>query len=296
MKIVRTADVGLRTAGVDPTKIQQTIVVAGNYRCGTTWLAEMIVSTLPCYALAFEPLRAYLGSIHDAGLVQWRPYLTAETATEAQRAVFTRVLDGTICRTDALPRTDRRAVLDAHGLVVKFVRVLMSLRWLCDTYPIRHAFIVIRHPLSAIASQVRKNAAPGTPQVYAELADFARHHPEIDVGGLVEPEEWLAMWWAASYYAALTTPKPHPWTLVRHEDLCADAGAIQSQVFDVLDATPDVDVDELRLRPSMTSGDWSIPGTITPWHGVLTAHQARRVLDVVARFGNVFDDFYEDLT
>lgn len=281
-------------AKADRWKINRTIIVAGNYRCGTTWLAEMIVGGLDDYALAFEPIRAMLPSMHAAGIVQWRPYLTGRTVTKLQRITMRRVLDGTICQTDPLPRTDRRAVLAAKSIVVKFVRGLMSLRWLCNTHPIRHAFVIIRHPCAAVASQIRKEAMRGTPMVMSELATFAKHHPEIDLGSIVHPEQWLALWWAASYYTALSTRRPHPWTLVRYEDLCESASAIQQKVFEPLKEAPK-NIDALRMNPSMTSGSWSTPGVAKKWRDVLSPEQEDRVLGVVARFDGAFTDLYEDL-
>ena len=285
---------GTPNAVADPSKLERTIVVAGNYRCGTTWLAEMLVGALAGYALAFEPLRAYLPSVKAAGLLSWRPYLTAESVTAPQREVMGRILDGSICRTDELPRTDGRSVLTARGVVVKFVRGLMSLRWLCDAFPIRHTFVIVRHPCGATASQFWRQAASGTPMKTSELAAFARHHPEIDISGIHEPEEWFALWWGASYYAALKTPEPHPWTLVRYEDLCRSADVIQEQVFEPLDESPRA-LEALRLAPSMTSGHWSTPGVARPWQDVLSPPQEERVLAVVARFGGAFRDLYEDV-
>ncbi len=286
--------VGPFCTAVDPSKIERTVVVAGNYRCGTTWLAEMLVGGLDGYALVFEPLRAYVPSIQAAGLVQWRPYLTAATVTALQRDVVRHVLDGSICRTDALPRTDRHVVLHARSLVVKFVRGLMSLRWLCDSHPIRHTFVIVRHPCAAVASQIRQEAAPGTPMKMSELTDFVRHHPEINLNGVVEPEEWLALWWAASYYTALSTPRPHPWTLVRYEDLCESSDVIQRQVFDPLKEAPG-NVAALHMRPSMTSGSWSTPGVAKSWQDVLSPQQEDRVRGVIARFGSAFRHLYEDV-
>lgn len=232
-------------------EIGRTVVVAGNYRCGTTWLAEMLATGLPHYALLFEPIRAYYETMKKAGVIQWRPYITAQNMTPQQYMAFHSVLSGDMCRTETarIARTDCDAVLRSSGLVVKFVRGLMSLRWLADTYKPRHVFVIMRHPCEAVASQLRVKAVQGTPKHMSELREFFRHHPEVERFEPRSGVEWLATYWAASYYVALSTSRPHPWTFVKYEDLVGSGEAVQRQIFDPLGETPP-HLDDLVTHPS----------------------------------------------
>jgi len=258
--------------------ITKTIIVAGNYRTGTTWLAEMLCRGLG-YELAFEPIRVYFKTVAKAGILQWRPYMTKATATPAQRRVFRMFLDGSICSKERLSRTNCARVLQADKIVVKFVRGLMSLRWMCETYPIRHAFVIIRDPLTSVASQMRRNAIRGTPMVNKELQVFKKLHPEIKVNRIPRSTgvQWLTLWWAASYHAALSTPEPHPWTLVRYEDLYADDQA-RDQLFATLGEQPRPYQPE---KPSVTMFEGHVRDE---WRDALTPKQVKEVREVVSHF------------
>lgn len=261
--------------------IDRTIVVMGNYRCGTTWLMEMLANGLPGYAGVFEPIRAYFKTMSDAGITQWRPYITTDNATPQKLLAMDDALTGNICRKEKLMRTDRDAVLAAEGVVVKFVRGLMSLGWIMKTFPIRHTFVIQRHPCAAIASQLRVGAVKGTPKTMDELEPFFEHHPEIERFEPKSDVEWLATWWAASYYAAFNQAKPRPWTLLKYELLCQSPGTVRRDVFGPLKETPE-DSFKLVSTLSSTAKSWST-GEPTPWKDYLGA-RASEVWDVTERF------------
>lgn len=221
----------------------------------------MLVQAQPEYALLFEPIRAYYQTMIEAGITDWRPYITfppgfgrriaspgtgvtkaQRAAFKAQRVAFTHVFDGSMAARETgqrgMSHTSVAEVAKAEALVVKMVRGLMSLRWMIEEFQPRHTFVIIRNPQDAIASQVRVNALRGTPKDPEQLSIFWAKHPEITPFTPKSGVEWLALWWAASYHAALSAPKPHPWSLVRYEDLVGDAEAVQRLIFDPLDLKP----------------------------------------------------------
>lgn len=254
----------------------------GNYRCGTTWLMEMLANGLEGYAGVFEPIRAYFETMKSAGITQWRPYITTDNATPEKLRAMEIALTGDICRRERLMRTDRAAVLAASGVVVKFVRGLMSLGWVMKTFPIRHTFIIRRHPCAAISSQIRVAAMRGTPQKMAELEPFFEHHPEIERFEPQSDVEWLATWWAASYYAAFNQAKPRPWTVLRYELLCQDPAAVMRDVFKPLGEAPE-DPLGLVTKLSSTAKPWST-GEPTPWREFLGDEAAKSVWGITERF------------
>jgi len=262
--------------------VSKTIVVMGNYRCGTTWLAEMLAGGLPGYAMVFEPIRAYFPTMRDAGITQWRPHLRSDSVTPAQVQAMESALSGRICKTEKLMRTDRNAVLAASGVVVKFVRGLLSLRWVVEHFGPRHAFVIRRHPCAAVASQFRVKAVRGTPKTMSELDMFFEQHPEIARFEPQSPAQWLAAWWAVSYYAALSTPQPHPWSVVKYEDLCGSPENVLRDVFGPLGVTPS-NTEALVSRLSLTAKTWST-GAPTPWMRYLGPSNAKQIWDVVQRF------------
>jgi len=268
--------------------VSRTIIVAGNYRCGTTWLAEMLAKGIDGYELVFEPIRAYLPTMANSGITQWRPYITASSATRSHVDAFSRVLSGDVCRTDELSRTDANKVLLANGLVVKFVRGLMSLRWMVDRFSPRAAFVIRRHPCSAIASQLRVDAPKGTPVGMHCFQEFLGRHQNISIREPRTDAQWLALWYAASYYAALSTPMPHPWHVVKYEDLCAGPESVMKRIFIPLGESPK-DVGALFSKLSMTSREWST-GKPTGWKKFM-GHHAADVWEVCSWFPGVTDGY-----
>ena len=273
----------------DPRKA---IIVAGNYRSGTTWLAEMLTAALPGHALLFEPIRAYYLTMARAGIVEWRPYITAASATEAERAAFQEVFSGGMVYRDAVAHTSHGAVVDAEALVIKMVRGLMSLRWMVDEFRPRHTFVIMRHPCAAIASQLRVGAIPGTPKDPKGLDTFWAQHPELERFVPQTDVEWLATWWAASYYAALSTPKPHPWTFLRYEDLVDDPYAVQAYVFKPLGLEPPK-IRELVSKPSQqTKRDTGSVWQSKAWTHRVSPQQSQEIWGVIERFPGLMD-FYD---
>lgn len=229
------------------------IVVAGNYRCGTTWLAETIASALG-REIVFEPIRSYYPSVRAAGIERWRPYITRESATPEQTAIVRDMLSGRICSYERLFRTNAEAVLVSPALVTKFVRGLCSLRWIVDTFEPQRTFVIARNPADAVSSQLRVGAAVGTPTDPVELEAFFARHPEVEPFEPRDVVEWLATYWAISYHAAFSTSRPHPWTFLRYEDLVGNSAAVLGRVIQPLMAgvTP-IAPDRLRElveRPS----------------------------------------------
>lgn len=262
------------------------IIVAGNYRCGTTWLAEMLTRALPKHALLFEPIRQHYPTMGTAVGDLWRPYITAENSAGATllERTFRSVFDGTFVNANTVAHTDKEAVLAADALVVKMVRGLCSLRWMADTFKPRHTFVVMRHPCMAIASQFRVGAVPGTPKQRWQLDSFFDHHPEIQPFLPKTDAAWFAIYWAMGYYVALSTPRPHPWTLLKYEELVGNPEQVQASVFGELGEFPE-GLEELVKRPSFqtkrpTPGNhvW-VPGT-----SPLSTQQASEVWGVIERF------------
>lgn len=243
------------------------------------------------HPLLFEPIRAYYGTMRDAGITQWRPYITEGNATPAQRAAFRKVFTGEMAqREHDIAHTDRAAVGAADALVIKMVRGLCSLRWMVDTFEPRHTFVLLRNPFDAIDSQLRRpKVLQGTPQHKSELSTFFARHPEVPA---YEPQtgvEWLATYWAIGYYAAADIDHPRV-TALRYEDLVGNITAVREQVFEPLgESLPHKRLLELVSTPSMqTKRPTGFPNRswvpVPAKERVLSRGQRREIRDVVERF------------
>ena len=192
-----------------------------------------------------------------------------------------------------MTHTSMQHVQQASGLVVKFVRGLMSARWMCERFPIRHAYIIIRNPIDTVSSQLCVGAARETPT--KGFAAFRAAYPEVSFPDPKTDAEVLATWWACSYYAALSAPQPHPWTLLRYEDLVQNADRALEAIFKPLGVEAPSAAREFWSTPSRTSRPWSAPNQPSG-HSAhsLSSKDRAAVLSVVLRFG-LFEDVYPEV-
>lgn len=288
------------------------VVVAGNYRCGTTWLAEMLTRGLgEEYELLFEPIRAYYAPFNrygDGELTRWRPCIQDALPGSIAHQTFAGMFDGSMAQQNAMmAHTDIPAVREARALVVKMVRGLCSLPWIHREFQPRYTFVLIRNPVDAIDSQLRRNALQGTPQHHRELRSFFEQHPEVKPFMPRSGVEWLATYWAMGYYAALKgLPKKGPgaqtWALVRYEDLLPSPSGydgvwavfamLHEQIDDKLLAelatTPSVQTKRATDVMSGSMGVWA------PAHSrVITRGQEEEVWHIVSRFPGLVNYYAE---
>lgn len=290
------------------------VVVAGNYRSGTTWLAEMLTRGLgEEYELLFEPIRAYYAPFasyrEPSELVRWRPCIDQGGPATVEHRAFASIFDGSIANLNRdIAHTDLAKVREAPALVVKMVRGLCSLPWMHRQFEPRYTFVLIRNPVDAIDSQLRRNALPGTPQHHRELRSFFEQHPEVKPFIPRSGVEWLATYWAMGYYAALKGlprkgPGAHTWALVRYEDLLPSPSGYDGiwAVFAMLgEHLDDKLIAELATRPSVQTkrATDSMSGSMGVWaparSRVITRGQEEEVWHTVARFPGLINHYQED--
>lgn len=144
-----------------PYDLNETIVVSGSPRSGTTWLAQ-ILGGLPGYDLLKEPLniKYAAGNIRDR--LRYGVYASPgnDPDEDIERYLY-RALKGGVPAIAESPGTPALFFPFSRflhrKLVVKFVRANRILSWLCWKYPVRGCVLILRNPLSMVAS--RKNAS-----------------------------------------------------------------------------------------------------------------------------------------
>jgi hypothetical protein len=122
-------------------------IVLGYMRSGTTWLANC-VNHVNAYRYIFEPLTGI--QMPYANGNRFNDVYVAPGADDAQlREHLDRVFSGTW--RDVKSDAHNTRVFARHRLI-KFVRINIALRWLCETYPQWPKLMVIRNPYSAALS------------------------------------------------------------------------------------------------------------------------------------------------
>lgn len=275
-------------------RMEETLVIAGAPRAGTTWLAEL-VNMVPGSSILFEPL--HLGQVPQARRAgfKWETMVARGTDWPEGEMFLQKVLLGKLRNSWTMSHVSLAQACHTRLWIVKFVRANMLLDWFAHTFPIRPPALIIRHPCACIASYLQK----GWPQPAKAPADheFFRVYPHLHgvCEGLGSVEEYIAVSWCMEYYAALTVEPPLPFHLVCYERLVRDGLEELTKLFEAW-GLPLPDEAKARLqKPSMTTASFSQVSKggdpLKGWQRYFSPQQGAKILDVVRGFGL---DFYNE--
>jgi len=273
---------------------EDTLVICGSTRSGSTWLAELITS-LPGHSEIFEPFNTLY--VHDALLagVKRNMYVTKEANWPAGEKLLNKILSGKLVNPWVLSQIPIAKTLKTERLVVKFVRANLMMDWLGAQLPGRPAAMVIRHPCAIISSLLKKGWAPSR-KVLLRNAYFDEH-PELrrKCANFKSKEQRAALSWCLRYHAPLSLPKPYPFVLVCYERLVRNGQAELKKLFDAwqLPLTEEV-LAHLSVPSDTVTEDSQIIKEADPlagWKKKLTAQQVASILEVLSVFNM---DFYSE--
>lgn len=261
-----------------------TAIVVGAGRSGTTWLAELIDSQVPC-RLMFEPFNPdQVESFRRFSHFQYmRPddehaELLAFCRAVVRGELRGRWVDGYSAR--IFPRLR----------LVKDIRPTPMLRWLSDHFPHVPVVFVLRHPCAVVRSRLQLGWSTDEdiqrflrqPQL---VADHLEPYLEVIARSQTD-EEKHAIVWCLSNLVPLRQLPPREWTIVYHERLTGEPEAEVPRVFDTLDIGFTQSVFERLRRPSRTSRSATNGhGAGGGWREHLDSRQIDRILAIVEAFG-----------
>ena len=273
-------------------KIENTLVVTGAPRSGTTWLAE-VIACVPRTALLFEPLNVQtIPEAKAAGLITLNYFEPGEVWPEGE-VFFERLLRGKVCNWWTTSAMKVSRTIRPQRWVVKFVRANLLLGWLTSYFPIRLPALLVRHPCATIASRLVRGWSPMIHKPSAQK--FFLAHPDLKLitERLTDPVEYLAALWCIETYAPLALPQPYPFHLMCYESLVRDVRQQLEMLCNHWNLEMSDKMIEQLHRPSHTTkkkvdslrrGD-----SLIQWRKELSDGDVQRILRVVRAFGL---DFY----
>jgi hypothetical protein len=213
--------------------IEDTIVIAGSPRSGTTWLLELL-RTLPGYKALNEPLM-YQDARNEHGF-SWRTYLDPGEEANAQKDYLKTVLTGQLGISPAwyFEAETRPAQIVEHAtrdrLVVKFCRLNRMLHWFCGQFDVRGPVFIVRHPCAVVASMLRHGAWDEGDLHGQDREDHALHAGDLPTSlqdtfapildRIDTQVEALATMWCLDHFVPLVhhhADGSYPWVLVPYE-------------------------------------------------------------------------------
>ena len=282
---------------------QDTIVVVGVPRSGTTWLLELL-RTLPSYKAMNEPLM-YEEARNGHGF-SWRTYLDPDEKAEEQRAYLERILTGRLGISPAwyFEADSRPTQLVEHAtrdrLVVKFCRLNRMLHWFCGQFDVRGPLFIVRHPCAVVASMLRHEAWDEDDLRGPDRAEHALHGGSLpeslqDVFGPVLDRigtkvEVLATMWCLDHYVPLVhySNGRYPWILVPYERMVTRGREELRRITESLDVEMTSEMRDQLDEPSESVKDQlhrDAERQLSKWRRRLSERQVDDVLRIVDEVG-----------
>lgn len=210
----------------------QSLVVAGDPRGGSTWLAEMVAG-LPGVTMLWEPLDiGNVGHFRELEFT-WRQYIPENARWPEARDAFERLFKGQMLNGHITLRTSARDLKRAERLLVKFCRANQLLPWLVRQFAFTCPPIyLVRHPCAVIASQMSQggwgNVPPNFEIPNCKYDDFYRKH-EPYLRSIETVEGRLAAFWCLCNVVPLHHEGGNKaWITMTYESLLLDtAGQLE---------------------------------------------------------------------
>jgi LPS sulfotransferase NodH len=283
--------------------IEDTVVVAGSPRSGTTWLGSL-VSRSSGYRHRDEPLDLCNSrTLREMGFGH-RMYLSPEGDHPDCRTVFEHILTG---RTPGgRPNLGRfHQIADVFNqlfedkLVVKFIRANRLLRWMARQFDTRGFLYIVRHPCAVVSSQLRyddrtwrasKPPSDVRTGFGGKLPDFILDRFGGVLSSLSTTEDVLAAHWCLDQYFPLYEgASPFPGLIVPYEKLVLDGLAELRRVFNHLGLEMPPGIEAEFHRPSTSASDdlrtHDDRAQVEKWTHQLSDRQIDDILGIVDAFG-----------
>lgn len=284
---------------IPSAQIEDTIVISGTGRSGSTWVGELIRS-LDGYKYLNEPFmhtpfrtRTYVDPNNDS-YEELHEYMSEILQGRARRS-----WRWTFESYTSLGRINE--LIKNNKVAVKLTRGLRSTRWISNTFNVRETFLLMRHPCAVISSMLRHGG--WSRNILNEMGDTV----EKQVCGNYLPEsikkeflskikkadkryEVLAHIWALDYFIALIYDnRKYPWVLIPYERLISKEEEEINRILKSIGEEKSKNVIErLKLASASASKSYNTHNRqkqLTKWRNHLSLSQSERIIDIVENYG-----------
>jgi len=283
-RFVRTKIGGLHVDLDHSTK--NTILIAGNGRGGTTWLAEL-VNFDQRYRLIFEPFHS--GKVSICGCFARRQYLRPENDDPRYLEPANLILTGRV-RSDWTDAYNKRFLCDRR--LIKDIRVNLMLKWMRTHFSEVPIVLLLRHPCAVAHSRTYQGWSDSFDDVLAQellVQDFlAPFVSQMELAS--SPFERHIFLWCIENYVPLRQLQAGDGLVVFYEDLCQQPERELQRLFSFLGRDLSNDVfQRLDIPSSQTrsrSSAIAIGGDlVSSWRPFVTPEMWRRAEEILQMFG-----------
>lgn len=285
--------------------VEDTIIVSGSPRSGTTWVMN-ILNTLPDYLAVFEPFNVdEFPEAKHAGIYP-RLFLPIDEENRLVYDYLEKVVRGRVRSKNPhieMYPYDILKRFSADKLLIKFINANRLLPWISNLFTLRRIFLVVRHPCATIYSQIRsgwngftnENIIPRKQRLLDEVrmtgvipdATLSRLSLETDI-------EKLSLVYALDNMIPLDAPEKYD--VIQYERMVSNSEEIIS-IFESLNSTEYASLALRRSKiPSWTTKNrketyFTYDEQLTKWEKGFTEKEINKIRSVL----NNFDvDFCKD--
>lgn len=281
--------------------MQDTIILAGTPRSGTTWLSE-VLNTIQRYTIIFEPLHpVWFPEAAQTGF-QARTYLSPETTWLEGERYIEKVLCGRIATNRYEGITNIKNNMLSNKLIVKFIRANRLLPWISVNFQVKKIILLIRHPCAVISSQIKsgyygynqasthQDISPEKKKIMKEAQEIEKIAPHLikKIEQATYREEILAAIWSLDNYIPLNSSSRSSYTVVPYEKLVTQGASTMEYIFSEIGIKFSDKYTKHLTKPSkVASKDLkTVSGhQLAKWKKDLSKDQINRILDMVSAFG-----------
>ena len=255
----------LASATLVSSQLEDTILVSGSGRSGTTWIAQAL-SCLPDYKLLFEPLnRDSLDNGYQKNAFIEQVSSDPRYESRIQDVLSGRISDSSMWKLGGETTLGRiYQHVTCQKLIVKCVTTNRILPRIASQFDLCGIILVLRHPCAVVASQLRyaddwKHVNPPHPEALrtgfgGRIPDSIFEDHASVLASIETTAGVLAARWCLDTYVPLEQAPPSPpWLIVPYERLLLEKGAETKRIAEFLGADVfDAVMKQLDL-PSMTT-------------------------------------------
>lgn len=275
---------------------QQSILVAGTARSGTTWLGDLITSKIPCRVL-FEPFNPDL--VPEYRDFQYFQYMRPDEKNPEFHDFSHKVFTGEI-RNHWINRQNER--IFSKFRLIKEIRANLALKWLHNNFHDVPIILLLRHPCAVVLSRMELGWATDTDiktfLLQPELVeDHLGEYMHVIQKAMTE-EEKHAIIWSVSNLVPLRQLEKSELKIVYYEHLCIQPEIEIPALYNYIGLENDSAIFEKVNKPSQTTREGSaiVTGTdkISNWKKKLTTTQIDNILRIVDAFGlsHIYNESY----
>ncbi|MFX1375571.1 MAG: sulfotransferase [Promethearchaeota archaeon] len=272
--------------------LENTILIDGVGRSGTTWLAEILAEILH-YRQIFEPFKPDKLDIFSN--FQYKEYIPPTYENEEYYKIFKRILSGKI-KNKWIDQDNR--VFKSNGRIIKSIRASFFLKWIKNNFPEIPIIFMMRHPCAVTNSRKQLGWSENELELFLAQDNLVKEHlkPYLsiikDAKTLVQKNACI---WCIQNLIALNTMDPDDWLIITYEHLFMNTEDEIRRILNFIGYGREFNPKKLKNRYSLQTLKHSDIIThskpLEAWRTKLTKDEISAILNIVRAFS--LDNLYD---